>query len=100
MSYKNSLNGRQENKMTTKITNISDYTNNTLSISSEQAIEELQKFQKENPDYNKVILIAVNNKNEEFLWQWWKTQMTCSEAIAALHLVSNDQTMALRGEDS
>lgn len=85
--------------MTAKITKLSDYNNNTLSISAEQAIQEMQEFLEENPDYDKVILIAVNNKDNEFLWQWWKSKMLCSEAIAALHLVSDDQTRALKDEE-
>ena len=82
-----------------KVSKLSDYTNNTLSISPEQAIQNLQEFIEGNPDFDKVILIAVNNKEGEFLWKWWKGRMLCSEAITALHLALDDQTKALRGEE-
>lgn len=82
-----------------KVSKLSDYTNNTLSISSEQAIQNLREFQKENPDFDKVILISINNKKGKFEYAWWKGQMLCSETITALHLVLDDQVRALKGEE-
>lgn len=82
-----------------KVTKLSDYTNNTLSISPEQAMQDMQEFIRENPDFDKVILTAINNKKGKFQYTWWKGQMLCSEAIAVLHLVLDDQVKALKGEE-
>lgn len=89
-----------ERAMATKVTKISDYNNNTLSISPEQAIESLQEFLKENPDYDKVILITVNNKKGKFLYDWWKGQMLCTEAIVALYASLDDMIQILKGEEA
>ena len=47
---------------TPKVAHMSDHNNNCLFISPEQAIPDLQEFLKENPDYDKVFLIAVSTK--------------------------------------
>ena len=82
-----------------KVSKLSDYTNNVLSVGPEQAIQDLQEFLKENPGFDKVLLITIDNKKGKFLYNWWKGQMLCSEAITALHLVLDDQTRALKGEE-
>lgn len=78
------------------VSRMSEYTENCLQISPEQAIEDLQVFLKENPDFDKVFLIAVNTKEREFLYAWFKGRMLGSEAIAVLHLAMDDQKEALR----
>lgn len=82
--------------MTEKVIRLSDVTNNCLQVSPEQAIEDLQNFLKENPDFDRVFLITVNNKNNDFEYAWFKGKMLCSEAIAALHIAANDQVQSLR----
>ena len=82
-----------------KVSKLSDYSNNTMSVSPEQAIECLQEFLKENPGFDKVLLIAIDNKKGKFLYDWWKGRTLCSEAITVLHLVLDDQTRALKGEE-
>ncbi len=79
-----------------KITKISDYNNSTLSVSAEQAIESLQEFLKENPDFDKVFLIAIDNKKNNFRYVWFKGKMLCSEAIPALNLSLDDMKDILR----
>ena len=81
--------------MKEKVTHMSDYNDNTLFVSAEQAIVSLQEFLKENPDFDKVFLLAVNTKDQDFLYGWWKGKMLTSEAITALSLALNDQTQAL-----
>jgi hypothetical protein len=76
---------------------MSDYSNNCLSISPEQAISDLQEFLKDHPGFDKVFLIAVNTKEGNFLHFWHKGQMLCSGAITVLHLCLDDQTRALKG---
>lgn len=78
------------------VARMSEYTKNCLQVSSEQAIQDLQEFLKENPDFNKVFLIAVNTKEREFFYAWFKGRMLSSEAIAVLHLAMDDQKEALR----
>jgi len=84
---------------TKTVSRLSDYTDNALQISPEQAIEDLQKFLEENPDWNKVFLIAINTKNDQFHWNWWRGRMLNSEAIAAMRLCTGDMDRALRGEE-
>jgi hypothetical protein len=57
----------------------------------------LQKFLKENPDFNKVFLLTVNTKGQEFEYCWWKGKILSSEAIAAMHLAMDDLTQAIKG---
>jgi hypothetical protein len=85
--------------MATKITKLSDYTGNTLSVSPEQAIQYLQEFLEENPDFDKVFLVAINNKRGNFLYDWWKGQMLNTEAIVALHASLDDILKLLKGEE-
>lgn len=80
-----------------KVSRMSDFNNNCLFISAEQAISDLQEFLKENPDFNKVFLIAVNTKGQEFEYCWWKGKILSSEAIAAMHLSLDDLTQAIKG---
>ena len=75
---------------------MSDYADNCLFVSPEQAISSLQEFLKENPDYDKVFLIAVSTKNQEFDYAWWKGRILSSEAIAAMHLSLDDLTRAIK----
>jgi len=84
---------------TKTVSRLSNYTDNAMQISPEQAIEDLQEFLKENPDYDKVFLVAVNTKNREFDYTWFKGRILCSEAIAALELALDDQIRSLRGEE-
>jgi len=81
------------------VSRLSDYTNNALQVSPEQAIEDLQKFLRENPDFNKVFLIAIDTRDNNFLWNWWKGRMLSSEAITALHQCLGDLDRALRDEE-
>lgn len=81
------------------VSKLSDYTNNTLQVSPEQAIQDFQEFLKENPDYNKVFLVAVNTKNQGFNINWFKGRMLCSEAVVALTMAVDDQVRVLRGEE-
>jgi hypothetical protein len=80
-----------------KVFRLSDFNNNCLSISAAQAISDLQEFLKENPDYDKVFLIAISTKAQEFEYCWWKGKILSSEAIAAMHLSLDDLTQAIRG---
>ncbi|MCK4525951.1 hypothetical protein KAW18_01165 [candidate division WOR-3 bacterium] len=82
---------------TSKVTRMSDHADNCLFISPEQAISDLQKFLKENPDFDKVFLIAVSTKNQEFDYYWLKGRILSSEAIAAMHFSSDDLTRAIKG---
>ena len=79
-----------------KVARMSDHTDNCLFISPEQAITDFQEFLKENPDYNKVFLIAVSTKNQEFDYAWWKGRILSSEAMAALQMSLADLTEGLR----
>jgi len=80
------------------VARLSDYTNNTMQISPEQAIQDLQDFLRDNPDYDKVFLITVNTKDQSFDYVWMKGRMLNSEAIAVLHLCLDDMSRALNGE--
>jgi hypothetical protein len=80
-----------------KVSRMSDFNDNCLFISADQAISDLQKFLKENPDYDKVFLMAVSTKNQEFDYCWWKGKILSSEAIAAMHLATDDLTQAIKG---
>ena len=82
-----------------KVTKLSDYTNNTLSISPEQAAQNLLQYIKENPRFDKVFLLALNNKKCEFEVIWFKGQMLSSEALAALDIAKSDLRRRLRGEE-
>ena len=95
------LAAKGQEKMVKKpsIIRMSDFTENCLQVSPEQAIHDLQEFLKENPDFDKVFLIAANNKKGNFLYAWFKGQILCSEAITALHLALDDQTLILKGGD-
>ena len=77
------------------VTRLSDLNNNSLSVSPSQSIEDLQEFLSENPKFDKVFLIALNNYDQEFKYTWFKGQMLCSEAIALLNLASKDQLETL-----
>ena len=85
---------KQLNNM--KVARLSNYTDNCLQVSPEQAIGDLQDFLKENPDFDKVFLIAVNNKKGKFDYAWWKGRMLASEAITALNLALSDAIEGLR----
>ena len=80
-----------------KVARMSDHTDNCLFVSPEQAIQYLQEFLKENPDYDKVFLIAVSTKDQEFEYCWWKGKILSSEAITAMHLSMDDLTRAIKG---
>ena len=80
-----------------KVARMSHYNNNCLFVSPEQAITDLQEFLKENPDYDKVFLIAVSTKDQKIDYFWWKGKILSSEAITALHLSSNDLARGLAG---
>lgn len=82
------------------VSRMSDFTESVFQVSPEQAIQDLQEFLKENPDFDKVFLIAVNTKDHEFNYAWFRGRILCSEAIAALHLVLDDQVQALKGGDA
>ena len=81
--------------MKKQVIKMSDYNDNTLFVSAEQAIVSLQEFLKENPDFDKVFLLAVNTKDRDFLYAWWKGKLLTSEAITALSLALSDQTQTL-----
>jgi hypothetical protein len=85
--------------MTKQVVRMSEFTENCLQISPEQAIEDLQAFLKENPDFDKVFLIAINTKGGEFLHSWFRGRIACSESIAALQVSSDDMVRVLRGEE-
>jgi hypothetical protein len=80
-----------------KVSRMSDYNDNCLFVGPEQAISDLQEFLKENPDYDKVFLIAVNTKDQKIDYFWWKGKILSSEAIAAMHLAMDDLTQAIKG---
>jgi len=82
---------------TSKVTRMSAHTDNCLFISPEQAISDLQEFLKDNPEFDKVFLIAANKKGGLFNYAWFKGRMLCSESITVLHLSLNDQVQALQG---
>lgn len=77
------------------VTRLSDLNGSTLSISPEQAIQDLQEFLEENPNFDKVVLIAINNRKQDFKYAWFKGRTLTSEAIVALNLTLNDQLDAL-----
>lgn len=79
-----------------KVKRMSDFTNNVLHVGPEQAISDLQKFLKENPGFNKVFLIAVDNSVGEFEYTWFRGKMLCSEASMALRLSDADMVDQLR----
>ncbi len=82
--------------MSNKIKQMSDFTNNTMAISPEQIIEEFKEFLKENPDFDKVILVALNTKNDRFKHYWAKAKVLNSVGIAVLTLVIDDFIGMLR----
>lgn len=84
-------------KKPTKITRLSDITDSCFQVSPDQAIEDLQGFLAENQEFDKVLLIAVSTKDNEFNYAWFKAKMACSETITALNLSLADQTDMLRG---
>ena len=77
---------------------MSDYTADAFQVSPAQAIQDLQEFLEENPEFDKVFLIAADTKNRDFNYVWFKGQILCSETIAVLHLALDDQVSALKGE--
>lgn len=79
------------------IARMSDYNDNCLFISAEQAISDFQEFLKENPDYDKVFLLAVSTKDQEFDYYWRKGKILSSDAITAMHLAIDDLTQAIKG---
>ena len=82
--------------MAKKAIRLSDYTENCLQVSPEQAIQDLQEFLKNNPEFDKVFLIAANIEHGDFNYAWFKGQILCSESIAVLHLSLDDQVQALK----
>ena len=80
-----------------KVSRMSDFTDNCLFISPEQAISDLQEFLKENPSFDKVFLIVVSTKDQGFDYAWWKGKILSSEAITAMHLLMDDLTWAIKG---
>ncbi len=82
--------------MKEKVLRLSNFTNNCLQVSPEQAIKDLQDFLTENPDFDKVFLLAVNNKKGKFEYAWWKGRMLSSEAITVLNLALHDAIQSLR----
>lgn len=78
---------------------LSDYTDNVMSISSEQAIQDFQQYLKDNPRFDKVFLLALDNKDDEFYPIWFKGMMLSSEALAALIVAQDDLIRTLRGEE-
>ena len=85
--------------MTSRTIRLSDYTNNTLQVSPEQAIQDFQEFLEDNPDFDKVFLIALNSKNHKFNVAWFKGRMLNSEVLSALIIAQNDLVRGLRGEE-
>ena len=81
------------------VSKLSDYTNNTLQISPDQAIQDFQQYLKDNPNYDKVFLLALDNKADEFHPIWFKGMMLSSEAMAALDIAKDDLRRGLRGEE-
>ena len=79
-----------------KVARMSDHADNCLFVSPEQAISDLQEFLKENPDFDKVFLVAVSTKDQKFDYTWWKGKMLSSEAITAMHLSMDDLTRAIK----
>ena len=79
-----------------KVLRLSNFTDNCLQVSPEQAIEDLQDFLKENPSFNKVFLLAIDNKKGKFDYVWWKGRMLASEAITVLNLALQDAVQGLR----
>lgn len=78
-----------------KVSRLCDFTNNVLSISPDQAIADFQEYLHDNPEFDKVFLVAVNNKNDKVDYCWWKGRLLCSEAIVALTLCLDDMVRAL-----
>lgn len=81
------------------VSRLSDYTNNVLQISPEQVIQDFQKYLKENPEFDKVFLLALDNKAGKFHPIWFKGMMLGSEVLAALDIAKDDLRRGLRGED-
>jgi len=81
------------------VSRMSHYTENCMQVSPDQAIQDLQEFLKNNPEFDKVFLIAADTKGGNFNYAWFKGQILCSESITALHLSLDDQVQALKGED-
>ena len=81
------------------VVRLSDYTNNTLQISPEQAIEDFKQHLKDNPRFDKVFLIALDDASCEFDVNWFKGRMLSSEAIAALDVAKDDLRRGLRGKE-
>ena len=82
-----------------EVTKLFKGTDNVLRISCEETIEEFQKFLSENPDFNKVVLVALNTKGGRFDYQWFKGQMLNSEGIVLLKLVADDFVEILKGDN-
>ena len=80
-----------------KVTKLFKSTNNCFKISCEDTIENFQEFLSENPDFNKIILVALNTKGQAFNFQWMKAQILNSESIALLKLVIDDFIEQLKG---
>ncbi|MCK4791948.1 MAG: hypothetical protein KAV87_49910 [Desulfobacteraceae bacterium] len=80
------------------VSRLSDYTNNVMSISPEQAIQDFQQFLKDTPRFDKVFLLALDDKGGEFDVAWFKGIMLSSDALAALDIAKDDLRRALRGE--
>ena len=81
---------------TSKVSRMSDFNNNVLFVSPEQAIADLQEHLQNDPDYDKVFLIAVNTKDGQFDYSWWKGKISTSDSVAVLTLCLNDMVEALK----
>lgn len=79
-----------------KVVRMSHYNDNCQFVSPEQAISDLQEFLKENPDFDRVFLIATSTKNREFDYAWFKGKILSSEAIAVLYAALADLIQGLR----
>lgn len=78
---------------------LSNFNDNVMSISPDQAIQDFQQYLKDNPRFDKVFLLALDSKGQNFDTIWFKGRMLSSEALAVMDLTHVEMVEVLRGED-
>jgi len=66
-------------------------------LSSDQVIEDFQKFLSDNPEYDQVLLVAVKSTKITFEYNWMKSKMLNTDGIVVLKLVIDDFIDCLKG---
>lgn len=68
------------------VVNIADWNDDCRSINVEQVLTDGKDFAKENPQYNKVIVIFLDTSDDKFKIRFSKAQMYNSEGVAVCEI--------------